>query len=168
MSSVSCTGDRQRIANIFWVSHNLGSQTSGNWVENGWIAVCCEKHLSATKIGIWLADTWSASTERLFCAHERSSRYRFMHWRVLLEEATRCALPWLPAWCLYYKYDGNVGNSQILHLLFQRGFDTVLRVRGRNDTAVSHNLVVLPGWFYGGIHFPGSSYYWNSGFQGNG
>ena len=49
-----------------------------------------------------------------------------MHRGVLLEEATKCALPSLTAWWLYYKYDGNLDNSQFLHLLFQRAFGTVL------------------------------------------
>lgn len=36
-----------------------------------------------------------------------------------------CALPWLTAWCLYDKYGGNLDDSQILCLQFQRGSDTV-------------------------------------------
>lgn len=71
----------------------------------------------------------------------------FLYREVLLEEATKCALPWLTAWCLYDKYDGSLDDSQILCLGFQRGSDTLLgvSVRGGNDTAVCHNLLVLLG-----------------------
>lgn len=91
-----------------------------------------------------------------------------MHRGVLLKEATKCALPWLTAWCLCYKYDSNLDNSQILHFLPQRGFDTALEwEEGMILQFVTTCLFYLGDFYHGGIHFPGSSYSWNSGFQGN-
>lgn len=141
---------------ILQFGHSESWELSGEWLAGSLLW----KHWSATKI----ADLESAGTEGTFCAEYMEEVLDVSAQRKIAGRSNKMCT----AWCLYDKYGGSLDESQILCLQFQGGSNSLWEsVRRRNDTAVCHNLLVLPGWFYEGIHFSVSFYYWNSVSQGN-